>query len=420
MIGRLILLFLIGFSLIACSPQRKASRILRKSTLFQQAYTGYKITNLSTGKTIAEQHAERYFRPGSNVKLLTLYTCLHVLPDSLVAFQWTKTDSATIYQGMGDPSFRHPMFEAWQSPDLPYRSTSNLFDASNWHDQHLGSGWMWDDLHTDFSAPKSAMPVFGNTAEVILKNREWALVPPESGFILKYNQAVKFPLRQMLSDTLLLPPVTDSLAPVYVPFWAPDQVSMQSLKLQPSQTKTAPQAWQRHYATPIDTVLRFMMQTSDNFFAEQLLLQCAALTTDTLRVSNAIAYANKAWFSQHKTAPYWVDGSGLSHYNLLTPEFINWILTDLWKTYDHDRLTGLFAAGGLSGTITNWYAGPDGTPFVFAKTGTLRGLHSLSGYLRTKKGNWLAFSFMHNNYIGSSAVYKKEMERVLVGLWERC
>ena len=116
--------------------------------------------------------------------------------------------------------------------------------------------------------------------------------------------------------------------------------------------------------------------------------------------------------------PIWVDGSGLSRYNLQTPRSILALLRKVDDELSDERIKTIFPAGGVSGTIENWYANPDGEPYVFAKTGTLSNKHALSGFLFTHSGKKLIFSFMHNNYITSSSVLKVEMEQVLQQLYE--
>ena len=106
----------------------------------------------------------------------------------------------------------------------------------------------------------------------------------------------------------------------------------------------------------------------------------------------------------------WRDGSGLSRYNLLTPRSMVTILDKMYQEYDIERILTLFPTGGKSGTLRNWYKG--NPPYIFAKTGTMSNKHCLSGYIKTKEGKTLIFSFMHNNYIGSSSQVKREMEKV--------
>ena len=113
--------------------------------------------------------------------------------------------------------------------------------------------------------------------------------------------------------------------------------------------------------------------------------------------------------------PQWVDGSGLSRYNMFTPRSIIWLLKQIDEEFSYDPdLFELLPAGGVSGTIRNWYAAPDSAePYVFAKTGTLSNNHCLSGFLITNSGKKLLFSFMNNHYVTSSSVVKNEMEYVL-------
>jgi D-alanyl-D-alanine carboxypeptidase/D-alanyl-D-alanine-endopeptidase (penicillin-binding protein 4) len=166
------------------------------------------------------------------------------------------------------------------------------------------------------------------------------------------------------------------------------------------------------YATARDTLLKRMMQVSDNFIAEQLLMQCAFQMRGTFESDTAIAVAREMIFGGSPDPLLWVDGSGLSRYNLFTPRSLVWVLDQVMGLTSMDYITEIFPAGGQSGTLEKWY-GSD-PPFIYAKTGTLRNQHCLSGYLRTDSGRWLIFSFMHNHYTGDSALVKQEMQRILL------
>jgi D-alanyl-D-alanine carboxypeptidase/D-alanyl-D-alanine-endopeptidase (penicillin-binding protein 4) len=166
------------------------------------------------------------------------------------------------------------------------------------------------------------------------------------------------------------------------------------------------------YSTPLDTVLRLMMYDSDNFIAEQMLLVCAGEKLDTFHQNSIIQYMLDSVLLSLPQKPKWVDGSGLSRYNLMTPKSITQVLLHLWKRQNKERLLSLFPAGGVSGTIKEWYVSPDGKPYVFAKTGGLGGVHCLSGYITCKSGKTLIFSFMHNNFNGSNRQWKQEMQRI--------
>jgi D-alanyl-D-alanine carboxypeptidase/D-alanyl-D-alanine-endopeptidase (penicillin-binding protein 4) len=128
-----------------------------------------------------------------------------------------------------------------------------------------------------------------------------------------------------------------------------------------------------------------------------------------------IEYMMEHHFTQMPDEPQWVDGSGLSRYNMFTPRSVVWLLQQIDNEFEDDRkLFAMMPAGGESGTIRRWYAAADGQdPFVFAKTGTLSNNHCLSGYVITDSGRKLIFSFMNNHYVTSSSIVKEEMNKVL-------
>jgi D-alanyl-D-alanine carboxypeptidase/D-alanyl-D-alanine-endopeptidase (penicillin-binding protein 4) len=156
-----------------------------------------------------------------------------------------------------------------------------------------------------------------------------------------------------------------------------------------------------------------MMQESDNFLAEQLLLVCASTRWDTLSSEKTIAYAKEQFLQDIPHKPIWQDGSGLSRYNLFTPASMVRLLEKLYMEVPAKRLFTIFAAGGQSGTLKNWYKSDSPQPYIYAKTGTLANTHCLSGYLITKRNKVLVFSFMHNNIVRPINEVRREMEKVL-------
>jgi D-alanyl-D-alanine carboxypeptidase/D-alanyl-D-alanine-endopeptidase (penicillin-binding protein 4) len=170
------------------------------------------------------------------------------------------------------------------------------------------------------------------------------------------------------------------------------------------------------HSIPSDSLYKVMMQESDNFIAEQLLLVCAGVLSDSLKPEIAIEYMKKNHLNDLQDNPIWVDGSGLSRYNLFTPRSIVRLWEKIYEQVPKERLFPLLAIGGKTGTIKNAYK--NGTPYIYGKTGTLSNNHCLSGYLITKKGKTLIFSFMNNNHPAPSSTIRKEMERVLRSVYE--
>ncbi|MCB0279317.1 MAG: D-alanyl-D-alanine carboxypeptidase, partial [Calditrichaeota bacterium] len=113
--------------------------------------------------------------------------------------------------------------------------------------------------------------------------------------------------------------------------------------------------------------------------------------------------------------PNWVDGSGLSRYNIFTPKSLVELLHYFYQTYDEYRLFELLAIGGVNGTIQNRFT--DFPYSVFGKTGSLSNNHNLSGYLLCKSGKKLIFSFMANHFMVSTTQIRKEMDRLITILY---
>jgi len=108
----------------------------------------------------------------------------------------------------------------------------------------------------------------------------------------------------------------------------------------------------------------------------------------------------------------YMDGSGLSRSNNVTPISQAKFLTSLMEEKYYKTYFSSLPVGGQSGTLKRMFIGT-GNGQVFAKTGTLNKVKTLAGYLKTNSGKTLVFSLMVNNYSGSVDMVKKRMEKIL-------
>ncbi len=108
----------------------------------------------------------------------------------------------------------------------------------------------------------------------------------------------------------------------------------------------------------------------------------------------------------------YLDGSGLSRGNTVTPIAQVKFLTDLMNEKYYKTFFESLPIAGQTGTLKKSFAGI-GNGQIFAKTGTLNKVKTLAGFVKTNTGRTLAFSLMVNNYSGSVDQVKNRMEKIL-------
>jgi D-alanyl-D-alanine carboxypeptidase/D-alanyl-D-alanine-endopeptidase (penicillin-binding protein 4) len=111
------------------------------------------------------------------------------------------------------------------------------------------------------------------------------------------------------------------------------------------------------------------------------------------------------------------DGSGLSRYNLITPEALVTILMHVGRD---DRLREPFEASlpiaGRDGTLSDRLRGTPAEGNLRAKTGSFTNARSISGYVRTVDGEPLVFAIVANNYGISAAMVDEVTDGILARL----
>ena len=422
--------FSIGCSTSRVLPRKQykpLAEIMENSPAFNDHFTGFVLFDPTSGEMVYQQNADKYFTPASNTKIFTFYTALHVLGDSLPLLHYARLGDSLVFRGAGNPLVLHPDFDS-ATPAIEFLQKQDgplFFSPDNFRDEHFGAGWSWADYTYGYQAEKASLPLYGNVVR-LKTNPQDGLVRASPGYFqpyLRYEYDEKSPgyRRELTGQTIYLNRVRTRRDPSFeadVPFdYSPSLVVdlLRDTLKKPVKLWTAGDLEDLHWKTlrqPVnDTLYRRLLHPSDNFVAEQVLLMCADELYGELNTDRVIAYARDSLLNDLPDPLEWHDGSGLSRYNLFTPRTIVALLHKIYQELPRERIFDLFPAGGVSGTIRSWYGAE--TPYVFAKTGTLRNRHCLSGYLLTRSGRVLIFSFMHNNYTGSSNGIKEEMARVL-------
>lgn len=167
---------------------------------------------------------------------------------------------------------------------------------------------------------------------------------------------------------------------------------------------------------PITDILNKVNKDSDNFLAETLfkIVGAQANFDDDNAKSTKLYY--EELFDRYKVECKGCslnDGSGLSRRNLVTPEsVINVLKTSFHSSYG-DVFRNSFSLAGFDGTLKNRLKNSNGNGNVTAKTGTLRNVSALAGYIDTIEGDVLAFAFIFN---GPNVGVYKDLENKLAQL----
>ena len=434
----LLLLFL--FFLSSCASYskllpRKTTKNLHKrltaSPIFTQGFTGFQLYDPKTKAVLYEQFANKYFTPASNTKIFTFYTASKVLGDTIPALKYLITGDSLIFWGTGDPSLLHPHLPQNQSviKFLNNREEQLFYCPDNFIDNRYGSGWMWDDYPYSFQIEKAGLPIYGNFIRVqgeenslnfqitpsffadkvisdsTLGGKTARLYRQEKSNTIEYNQkkvgknAIERALPFIYTDSLAIQLLQDSVS-------KPIKIIREFGKTQKQHNIV--------YSIPRDSILKKMMVDSDNFLAEQLILLCANELSDTLNTAKGIQLAKTTFFKNSPDELLWYDGSGLTRYNQFTPRSIVAVLEKVYQEIPSKQWPTFFKDGNSFGKPNE--ENQVFQPFVFAKSGSMRNVRCLSGFLFTSSGKTLIFSFMNNHIPGSSRPWTEEMETVLTFL----
>jgi D-alanyl-D-alanine carboxypeptidase/D-alanyl-D-alanine-endopeptidase (penicillin-binding protein 4) len=170
-----------------------------------------------------------------------------------------------------------------------------------------------------------------------------------------------------------------------------------------------------HESPKLEEIIKVLNYESVNLFAEHLLLQIAAEKTGVGNREKGIELIKDYWRSKEiKTDNFYMeDGSGLSHFNAISPAQITSILVFMAQKSENREvfIKSLPNAGNgtLSGFSAEFFPGNS----LKAKSGSMTRVRCYAGYLQSDSNKKIAFTIMFNNFSGSHSKLIKEIENLL-------
>lgn len=398
------------FSLSACSVQ-KAQKTLLSAAALKGAHVGIAVYNESSKQWVDKHNSDAYYTPASNTKIQSCYLGMKYLKDSIPGWQFAENKDSIFLMPLGDPSFLHPDFAYQPVAELIKTTKKQVVlclpnNADNF--SMFGNGWAWDDYDQDYQPERNRLNIYGNVVTVYKKNEGIEVKP--NYFTKNQNLPKQYTVwsREKLNNQFFAKPTSIKDPEQQVPFITGSNYALAKLLIEDTLHPAYPIAIQRGWnqpsasiikTVPTDSLLKIMMNRSDNFFAEQVLLMTSQQILGKMDDAAAIDTILKTDFADFPQKPEWADGSGLSRFNLTTPENYITLLQKMEAEFPMERIKSIFAQGG-KGTLSSYYKNIPGT--LYAKTGTLGNQIALSGYIFTNKGTKLLFSVLVANHVSPS------------------
>jgi D-alanyl-D-alanine carboxypeptidase/D-alanyl-D-alanine-endopeptidase (penicillin-binding protein 4) len=426
-----------------------------------RANVGIIVQSMRTGQVLYQKNASELLVPASNLKLFTAYAALARLgPNFRYQTQFLTDAPGGIHDGAlegnlyakfsGDPEFDlddlTEMVANLKHLGL-HTVRGNLFvDNSNYQREGFSPGTVPEDKNYCYAAPVDALILDNNCASVTLLPGKQVGAPAR----LIFPKGIQVPMRNNVVTRRYGPcglRLTDDgtgyeltgcvrthhrAAGISFPLQNSKpygEAAIRSLlqkygiqitgAVQPSAINLPRplHLLSAHYSRPLSDLVFHMLKTSDNLIANSLFKQVGAhyfnepgswnnggkavyqILTDrgSLNLSNMVM----------------VDGSGLSRYNLVSPWQISQLLTAAYR--DNSLATPFISSlpiGGINGTLKHRMGTRDMIGRVRAKTGTMKGVSSLSGYIQTTNQDVLVFSIIVNDFRGSAARFRLLEDRI--------
>lgn len=431
------------------------------------------VRSLKHDDTLYSLNPSRMQTPASNMKLVTTAVAAEKLGWD---YRYTTKIYATgplaggdldgdlVIVSDGDPTInpRHPerwgAFDAWakQLYGQGIRRVGGqlIGDDNAFAEPGWGVGWAWDDLIVGYGAAVGGLQYNDNQVELLigpgLEPGARAIIsvsPPGSGIILDHGvttaaagEPSRISLDRIPGSTLLhvsgqvaigAPAVhADAAVPnptiLYLNalrealarngiFVGGNPLDVDDARVKPDYGRATLLLEDR--SATLASIVDVCLKWSQNDYAETLLRSLAPAPEATAEAGLEVVRDTLSKWGVQPELYVARDGSGLSRNDYLSADVLMRLLTVVWRDPRHvDAFRSSLPVAGVSGTLASQLKDTAAAGRVFAKTGSMSNVRSLSGYLMTLDDEPLVFSFMATGFHVPASQIDAAMNQALLRL----
>jgi D-alanyl-D-alanine carboxypeptidase/D-alanyl-D-alanine-endopeptidase (penicillin-binding protein 4) len=409
---------------------------------------GAMVVSLTRGDTLFAQNAGEMMQPASTMKLFSTAVALDrfgpehrfstdLLRDGALGADGTVNGSAYL-RADGDPSMSARFY---RDPNLPMatlaRSVASagvkhikgdlVYDATAFDDQKIPDGWKTTYLGAAYAARVSALSLNENLVWVVVQPNGKAAavtlepattsIPVRSTVRLVGGRGGRIIARRAADGGIdVSGSIGSASGPLRYSLVVDDpalftagalRAALQNVGItvdgtvKPGKTPANAEKVASFDSPPLSQIVSEMNRESINIVAELLFRDAARASASNGTATAAAGLANLREFLEKKVGvdPQSVrvsDGSGLSTLDYLTPrvmiELLSYAHRGPWSSAFH----GSLPVAGESELLRRRMRATPAQGNLHAKTGTTNDVIALGGYVTSKSGEIIAFSFIYN------------------------
>ena len=408
-----LILFLICFNLYPQISSKKIDRWVSKNESLNGSIVSIAIKELKKNKKTYGININTYMTPASNVKILTVLGSIH-FGDSIpiLKYKVSSSNDTLRISPTGYPLTAHPKYIDKDLEKFIKPYSHILYHKPKIELSKYGPAWAWDDSNYYFQAERSEMPIYGNVIQVFKRsNGEIETIPDNFKINLDFKQKEKIYREETHNNFFINPSLIELGDTIYSPFIVSRKNTISLFKNFLNTSVQFDEQELSDYNTlnssQVDEIYSAILKDSDNLISESLVANISLRLNDTISADKGIQLIQNRFNDNISNQIQLFDGSGLSRYNLITPNALISSLENIYQLIGLERIKNIFPKN---------YILKEREDFVWGKTGTLRNNHNYSGYIITNKGRIYVFSIMINHFTNDLSKIKEAIVDFLIYL----